>query len=82
MMDTTEVNIWAHYGRQPEPRATLVERLRDCGPIEDENGTWRGKFPHWEDARLAADMIEFLQRRLDEYESTIRYLTLQLGKTL
>lgn len=81
-MDTTEVNIWAHYGRQPEPRATLIERLRDCGPKQDENGTWTGKFARWEDSHLAADMIEYLERRVTEYEDTIRYLTLQLGKSL
>lgn len=81
-MDTTEVNIWAHYGQKPQPRTTLVERLRDCGPREDEHGVWSGKFPHWEDARIAADMIELLERRIADYEDTIRYLTLQLGKTL
>lgn len=30
----------------------------------------------------AAELLEYLQRRLAEYEDTIRHLTLQLGKTL
>jgi hypothetical protein len=81
-MDTTEVNIWEHYGKQPESRGTLVERLKDCGPQQDENGIWMGKFPSWQDAHIAADTIQYLERRVTEYEDTIRYLTLQLGKTL
>lgn len=30
----------------------------------------------------AANVIEHLQRLINEYEDTIRYLTLQVGKTL
>lgn len=77
-MDTTEINIWEHYGRQAQTRESLTERLRSCGPQKDGSG----KFPHWEDCHIAADTIEYLERRVAEYEDTIRYLTLQLGKTL
>lgn len=77
-MDTTEINIWEHYGKTPEPRGSLTERLRDCG---SKDGLM-GKFPHWEDCHVAADLIEYLERRVADYEETIRHLTLQLGKTL
>ena len=77
-MDTTEINIWEHYGKPAQPRENLINRLRSSGPQKDGSG----KFPHWEDCHIAADLIEHLERRVDEYEGTIRYLTLQLGKTL
>lgn len=81
-MDTTEINIWEHYGKEPESRGTLVERLRETGPKEGPNGVVVGKFPSWQDAHIAADLIERLERRIADYEDTIRYLTLQVSRTL
>jgi hypothetical protein len=81
-MDTTEINIWEHYGKAPEENSSLVDRLRKSGPKEGPNGIVTGRFPSWEDAHIAADLIEHLERRISDYEETIRYLTLQLGKTL
>lgn len=79
-MAEEEVDVWAHYGNKHED--SLVSRLRNTGPMQDVSGTWTGKFANWRDAHEAADQIESLERRLAEYEETIRYLTLQLGKTL
>jgi hypothetical protein len=81
-MDTTEINIWEHYGKTPEPNMTLIERLRNTGPKEGPNGVVTGRFPSWEDAHIAADMIEHLERRVTDYEETIRYLTLQVSKNV
>jgi hypothetical protein len=59
-----------------------VDRLRDTGPKEGANGIVTGRFPSWQDAHIAADLIEHLERRVTDYEETIRYLTLQVSKTL
>lgn len=79
-MTDENIDVWAHYTSSNEDK--LVDRLRNTGPIQDENGTWTGRFPSWQDAHAAATQIESLERRVAEYEETIRYLTLQLGKTL
>lgn len=79
-MTDENIDVWAHYSENSQDK--LVDRLRNTGPIQDENGAWLGRFPSWRDAHEAAQQIESLERRLAEYEETIRYLTLQLGKTL
>lgn len=79
-MTEDNVDIWAHYCSPSE--TSLVERLRNTGPMQDSNGTWVGRFANYRDAHEAADKIEHLERQLAQYEETIRYLTLQLGKTL
>jgi len=52
--------------------AEIVNRLRIAPTLLPPSNT----------CIAAADLIDHLQRRLVEYEDTIRYLTVQLGRTL
>lgn len=79
-MSEENVDVWSHYGHTHED--SLIDRLRNTGPMQDANGTWTGRFANWRDAHEVADQIEALERRIAEYEETIRYLTLQVSKTL
>jgi len=88
-MSDKETNVWEYYADpapsflRPENNETsLVDRLKNTGPIKDENDNWTGRFPSWQDAHEAAIRIERLERVVQEYEETIRYLTNQLSKTL
>lgn len=88
-MSDKDTDIWEYYA-DPVPsfllpetqQLPLVERLKNTGPIRDENNIWTGRFPSWQDAHEAAIRIERLERVIQEYEETVRYLTNQLSKTL
>ena len=88
-MKDEEVDIWAYYAEivpghigQVAEEKSLIDRLRNTGPIQDDSGNWSGRFASWRDAHEAAELIESLERRITEYEDTIRYLTLQVSKNL
>jgi len=88
-MSDKETDIWEYYADpvpsflRPENKETsLVDRLKNTGPIKDENDNWTGRFPSWQDAHEAAILIERLEQAIQEREETIRYLTNQISKTL